>query len=101
MTDQPSLLDANLKPPAGVPADIVTLFEKLALDVAGRGFRRYSSRAVFHRLRWHHQIEKGQREFALNNLWSAGLARWFMNRHPELPAFFETRDRRQDGGGDE
>lgn len=92
----------DFKPPSGVPADVALDFERLTLEVAAHGFRRYSAGAVAHRLRWHHHIEKGNRDFAINNNWTAGLARWFLDRHPELPAFFETRERYagSDGGGE-
>jgi hypothetical protein len=93
----PSLIDL-LEPPAGIPAGIAADFERLALEVAARGFRRYSARAIAHRLRWHHHIEKGNREFAINNNWTAGLARWFHARHPDLSSFFETRARQFDSG---
>jgi hypothetical protein len=37
-------------------------------------------------------IAHGNREFKLNNNWTAPFARWFTRRHPELPqGFFETR----------
>jgi len=72
------------------------MFEELALEVAARGFKRYSARTIMHRMRWHHQVEQGNRTFKLNNNWSAGLSRWFLDRHPELPGFFETRGRNFD-----
>ena len=81
--------------PDGVPIEICDLFERLSLQVRARGFERYSARAIFHRMRWEEQIEKGNREFKIDNNHSAALARWFIARHPELPDFFETR------GGDE
>lgn len=91
-TGQPDLFD-HLATPVGIPQDMALLFERLALDVAGRGFKKYSSNAVIHRLRWHEQIDKGNREFKLNDHWSPVLSRWFLIRHPELPKFFETRER--------
>ncbi len=81
--------------PEGVPPDICSLFELLALRVRDKGFDRYSARAIFHRMRWEEQIEKGNREFKINNNDSAKLARWFLACHPELPNFFETREQRE------
>jgi hypothetical protein len=72
------------------------MFESLALDVAGRGFKHYSSNAVLHRLRWHFAIEQGNRDFKVNDHWSPVLSRWFLAKHPELPGFFETRECRND-----
>jgi len=85
----PDLFTPNY--PASVPVEVCELFEEVALQVSEAGFDRYSARAIAHRLRWHQQIEKGNREFKMNNLWTAPLARWFLARHPELPDFFETR----------
>ncbi len=74
-----------------MPGDIVTKFEELALEVAARGYSRYSARTILHRLRWHFHIEQGSRDFKCNDHWSPTLARWFMDQHPEYPNFFETR----------
>src|SRR5947209_2342569 len=96
MTDNsPDLVDLA-GTPAGIPPDVALMFEELSLAVAVRGFSKYSARAVMHRLRWHHHIEKGDRTFKLNNLWSARLSRWFRAKHPRLSKFFEQRDRRDD-----
>jgi hypothetical protein len=86
-------------PPPGVPADVAGLFERLALDVAGRGFDRYSARALAHRIRWHERVDRGNREFVFNNNWTPALARWVMSRHEKLAGFFETRTRRNDADG--
>lgn len=92
----PDLFDApSPRPmayPEGVPVDICDLFERLALQVHARGFDRYSARALFHRLRWEEQIEKGNREFKIDNNHSAALARWFVARHPDMAGFFELRE---------
>ncbi len=79
--------------PDGVPADVCELFEKLALDVHAAGWRRYSSDALLHRIRWHHHIEKGSRAFKANDHWTAPLARWFLANHPDKKGFFELRER--------
>jgi len=77
--------------PSQVPLDVCHLFEKLALQVWDAGFERYSARAILHRIRWHYDIEKGDREFKANNNWTPALARWFMARHPECGDFFKIR----------
>lgn len=79
--------------PDEVPGDICDMFEDLALEVAGRGFKRYSADSILHRLRWHFHIEKGDRGFKCNNNWTAPLARWFLERHPEHKHLFELRGR--------
>lgn len=81
------------RPPAGVPKDVAEKFEAFALDTAARGFRKYSADAIGHRIRWHEQVERGNRDFKVNDHWIRPLAVWFLARHPELPKFFELRER--------
>lgn len=85
----------RMVPPEGVPADVCDLFEKLALEIAAQGFDRYSARAILHRIRWHHHVEKGNRDFKCNDHWTPAMARWFAERHPHLNGFFETREKAQ------
>lgn len=92
-----ALMSRPMRPvalPSDMPDGIAEMFEALALKVAAAGFSKYSARAVMHRMRWEMNVEKGDREFRINNNWSAALSRWFMARHPELPEFFETRVQR-------
>jgi hypothetical protein len=77
--------------PSGIPPEVCALYEKLTFDVIGRGFQRYSSDAILHRIRWHYQIDRGRREFKCNDHWTATLSRWFLTRHPEYRGFFELR----------
>lgn len=83
--------------PVGIPPDICDLFERLAIDVAHKGYARYSADAILHRIRWHHQVERGNRAFRANDHWTAPLARWFLALHPEHQGFFELRERLADG----
>lgn len=94
-SQQLDLLSYTPRPvyPDGVPVDVCIMFERLALDVAEAGFAHYSADAILHRIRWHHQIERGNRGFKANNNWTAPLARWFLKRNPHLPKFFELRER--------
>ena len=85
-------------PPEGIPSDVVALFDSLSLQVYQSGHERYSADAILHRIRWEMQIERGDRDFCVNNNWSSQLARWFLDQHPDLKQlkFFETRERRKD-----
>jgi hypothetical protein len=83
--------------PSGVPAEVCAKFEELALSLHDDGWRHYSADAILHRIRWHFQVEKGNRAFRCNNNWTAPLARWFLRKHPELNGFFELRERTDDG----
>lgn len=75
-----------------VPAPVLDLFEKLALDIRREGWERYSARAILHRIRWHYQIERGIRDFKCNNNWTPAMARWVAMKHPDLRSFFEFRN---------
>lgn len=77
--------------PVGVPHDVSALFEKLALDLIAQGWAKYSARAILHRIRWHHHVERGDRSFKANNNWTPTLSRWFMGKHQAYDGFFETR----------
>lgn len=79
--------------PPGIPDHIRELFEHLAFRVIATGRRRYSARAILHRIRWEHEIEYGDTDFKVNNNYSARLARWFMAKHPHTAGFFELRER--------
>ena len=83
--------------PVGIPPEVCEHFERLALQVAAGGWRRYSADAILHRIRWTYKVERGNRAFKCNDHWTAPLARWFLARHPELPGFFELRERTGDG----
>ena len=76
---------------SGIPPAVVHLFEKLSLELVGRGFEHYSARAILHRIRWHYHVDQGDKDFKCNNNWTPKMARWFMDKHPELGEFFSTR----------
>lgn len=76
-----------------VPKDVQALFEQFTFEAIDSGVARFSADAVGHRLRWEHQVTRGNREFAFNNNWTSVLARWFMKKHPIHQGFFETRKR--------
>ncbi|MCK1668654.1 hypothetical protein [Bradyrhizobium sp. 153] len=78
-----------------IPSAVCAKFCELALKVKRRGFEHYSADAILHRIRWHFQIEREDREFKCNNNWTSTLARWAMETHPELNGFFETRNRKE------
>ena len=78
--------------PDGVPPDVCHLFEKVALEAHDAGLKRYSARAILHRLRWFYHVENGDAEFRINNKHSAPLARRFIARHPDMADFFELRE---------
>jgi hypothetical protein len=70
--------------------DAMDLFVRLALLAASRS-RRIGAKAIVERMRWEYAIEKGDEEFALNNNYTAYLAREAISRCPELNGSFELR----------
>lgn len=76
---------------SGIPPAVVQMFEQLSLKIYSMGFSRYSARAILHRIRWHYTIDQGDKDFKCNNNWTPRLSRWFMDTHPHVGEFFETR----------
>ncbi len=74
------------------------LYAQLADQVRKAGRTRYSSDALLHRIRWHHQIERGDSEWKCNDHATSYLARRLMRERPEYAGFFELR--RLTSGGD-
>jgi hypothetical protein len=65
---------------------------QLAQDMQSRGFRHYGMKALFEKVRWHFQVEKGLEDFKLNNNYHSRYARLMMAREPDLEGFFELRE---------
>lgn len=81
-----SFLEFNRENPC-----VYYLFKSLALELWDKGHRRYSVGALFERMRWHEVVEKGNREFKLNNDWRAPMVRLLLLDEPRFVGFFETR----------
>lgn len=84
--------DDVLRYPEGVPIEVCDLFEKIALEIKDAGWRRYSARAILHRIRWHYHMERHEIAFKANNNWTPAMSRWVMKKHAVLEDFFETRE---------
>lgn len=71
---------------------VYELFLKYAKQVKNSGFDRFSSKAIYERLRWHLSFETNDCDaFKLNNNYTSFYARKVMAEHPEFTNFFETR----------
>lgn len=67
------------------------LFIKLACGAKARG-ARVGAKEVWERLRWHYSmLRTAGEEFALNNNFTAYMARYAADKVPELKDFFEFR----------
>lgn len=73
--------------------EVWELFERFALERIAAGFKHYSARGIFHRIRW--EVARPDydpdTEFKLNNNHSPFYARRFHRLHPEWNGFFRTR----------
>lgn len=88
----PDLYDKFIRYHAENP-NVYERFEDVALQTAATGFHKYSSKTILEVIRWHVSIETRDADFKINNNFTAYYARLFMQNHPELPGFFETRKR--------
>ena len=75
--------------------EVWVLFERFSLQLIKRGFKHYSARGVWHRIRWEtatpRYMEKDDQGFKLGNNHTPFYARAFMKRYPEYGEFFRTR----------
>lgn len=74
--------------------EIYRLFKKFSVMAYNAGFRHYSARGIFHRLRWHAYIDKSvdQDGFKINNNYSKDYAQKLMNEDPRFVGFFRMRN---------
>jgi len=96
---EPRTFDAWVHSLAG--REIAGLFIKLAWGLKRRGFKRYSARAIVHRIRWHHDLKHGPDSvnaggYKIANHWSAYLARFAEAREPKLTDFFTSKQSEAD-----
>ena len=87
---QLSLLEIS-STPKGVPVDIWNLFVAASDRLWDAGFRRYGARAVMEYIRFNEVVNKGNREFKINNNMQTALADGYM-RLRNRDGFFERRD---------
>ena len=59
-------------------------FVRFTFEVIHRGFRNYSAKGVFERIRWHTAVEMEGEQYKVNNNWAPYYGRKFNDNHPEL-----------------
>ncbi len=71
------------------------LFTDYTFERIRKGFRHYSAKSVFERIRWETDSPSYDKrfEFKVNNNFTCVYARWFMEVFPEHEGFFRTRKR--------
>lgn len=76
---------------------IYELFTKFTLEAIKAGRTAYSSRTIFHRIRWHVEVDTvSDDRFKINNNHSPYYARKLMDQMPVIKGFFRTREIRKD-----
>lgn len=93
-TDARLSIDARFRAFDRAHPEVFRLFRKYAEDIRVCGQERYSADAILHRIRWHYHIERGERDFTVNNDYSSRYARLLMQVDPSFVGFFEVRELR-------
>lgn len=68
--------------------DVWVAFKRFAFQVIETGRQRYSSNALFERIRWHTEIESDGKPFRMSNTYRAYYARLFHIAYPQYDGFF-------------
>jgi len=67
-------------------------FERRALQMARTNRKRYSARTIVETMRWTSDIVDSETTFKINDHYTPGMARLWMNTHGgQYPKFFELR----------
>ena len=73
--------------------EVWDLFVRFSFEMINRGYKNYSAKAIFERIRWEKDAGgDGVNQFKLNNNYRALYARRFMKMYPEYEGFFRTRE---------
>ena len=70
--------------------EVYEMFVLFSKQAAKRN-NHYSARGIFHRIRWETSVNSDDREFKLNDIWTAYYARKFMEDYPQYKGFFRLR----------
>ena len=71
---------------------VYELFKRFTAEAILAGMKHYSAAAVFHRIRWHTEVEtRGDDVFKINQNHCPYYGRLFMKDHPTFEGFFRTR----------
>lgn len=71
---------------------VYSLFRRFAGEALDAGRDKYSARAIFHRIRWHTEIETRGDRFKVNNNHSPFYARRLEWEEPRFKGFFRSRE---------
>ena len=69
--------------------EVLLYLVNYSFELLRKGFAYYGIKSIYERVRWHIQVEKGDREFKLPNNFHSRYARLIMRLYPELEGFFK------------
>ena len=70
---------------------VFEMFKRFSQEAKQAGFKKFSAKAVFERMRWYTDIETKGEPFKLSNNYHAYYARKLMEEVPEFDGFFRTK----------
>ena len=65
-------------------------FVQFTMERINQGFKHYSARGIFHRIRWETAVPTDEGQYKISNNHSPFYAREFMKRYPQHAGFFRT-----------
>lgn len=71
--------------------EVYRMFCDYAAKARAAGFTRFSSDMICHRIRWYRHVERGDRDFKINDHFTSRYARKLMEEDQTFAGFFETR----------
>ena len=78
--------------------EVWELFVQFTFQMIDRGYKNYSAKAVFERIRWEKDAGgDGVSQFKLGNNYPAFYSRRFMRMYPEYDGFFRTKKQISEG----
>ncbi len=74
-------------------APVYSAFERMALEMAMSGRKHYGAKSIVEVLRYETDVRDSEVTFKLNNSYTSGMARLWMETYGErFPQFFQLRD---------
>ena len=67
------------------------LFQQFAFEKIELGYKHYSSKSIFERIRWEHDTGPKTEKFAISNDYTPYYARKFHRKYPDYDGFFRTK----------
>jgi hypothetical protein len=81
--------------------EVRDMFVQFTFEMIKRGYKNYSAKAIFERIRWEKDSVGGDgvTSFKLNNNYTAFYSRRFARVYPQHESFFRTREQTSEERG--